>query len=188
VGVRASVWWQQQLRRQGAAAVASVLAAVLTEIYLCDVCCCREILRRNGRGQDGRRSLELAAPGHPCLPPFHRRARGHQDLPHLPAGPRCLRRAAVQRSGHQVRDVLCHGVGRAAWGELQCAAPPRMACGRVEGGGAAVPSPRHKHSDLNPDLAEIYLRLEIDTDPNTCDAEQVHPRRLPARSEWQRWC
>jgi hypothetical protein len=32
-------------------AVASFLAAVLTEIYLCDVCSCREILRRNGRGQ-----------------------------------------------------------------------------------------------------------------------------------------
>jgi hypothetical protein len=35
----------------GAAAVASVLAAVLTEIYLCNVCSCQEILRRNGRGQ-----------------------------------------------------------------------------------------------------------------------------------------
>jgi hypothetical protein len=37
-------------RRPGAAAVASFLAAVLTEIYLCDVCSCHEILRRNGRG------------------------------------------------------------------------------------------------------------------------------------------
>jgi pyruvate dehydrogenase kinase 2/3/4 len=27
------------------------LAAVLTEIYLCGVCSCQEILRRNGRGQ-----------------------------------------------------------------------------------------------------------------------------------------
>jgi hypothetical protein len=35
----------------GAAAVASFLAAVLTEIHLCDVCSCQEILRRNGRGQ-----------------------------------------------------------------------------------------------------------------------------------------
>jgi endonuclease/exonuclease/phosphatase family metal-dependent hydrolase len=33
------------------AAVASLLAAVLTEIYLCDVCSCQELLRRNGRGQ-----------------------------------------------------------------------------------------------------------------------------------------
>jgi hypothetical protein len=31
----------------GAAAVASFLAAVLTEIYLCSVCSCQEILRRN---------------------------------------------------------------------------------------------------------------------------------------------
>jgi hypothetical protein len=37
----------------GAAAVASFLAAVLTEIYLCGVCSCQEILRRNGRGQSG---------------------------------------------------------------------------------------------------------------------------------------
>jgi iron complex transport system substrate-binding protein len=35
---------------RGAASVASFLAAVLTEIYLCNVCSCQEILRRNGRG------------------------------------------------------------------------------------------------------------------------------------------
>jgi hypothetical protein len=34
----------------GAASVASFLVAVLTEIYLCHVCSCQEILRRNGRG------------------------------------------------------------------------------------------------------------------------------------------
>jgi hypothetical protein len=34
----------------GAAAVASFLAAILTEIYLCNVCPCQEILRRNGHG------------------------------------------------------------------------------------------------------------------------------------------
>jgi hypothetical protein len=34
----------------GAASVASFLAAVFTEIYLCNVCSCQEILRRNGRG------------------------------------------------------------------------------------------------------------------------------------------
>jgi hypothetical protein len=38
------------LRRRGAASVASFLAAVVTEIYLCNVCSCQEILRRNGRG------------------------------------------------------------------------------------------------------------------------------------------
>jgi hypothetical protein len=32
----------------GAAAVASFLAAVLTEIYLCGVCSCQELLRRKG--------------------------------------------------------------------------------------------------------------------------------------------
>jgi hypothetical protein len=31
--------------------VASFEAAVLTEIYLCNVCSWQEILRRNGRGQ-----------------------------------------------------------------------------------------------------------------------------------------
>jgi hypothetical protein len=40
--------WQRLL---GAAAVASFLAAVLTEICLCNVCSCHEVLRRNGRGQ-----------------------------------------------------------------------------------------------------------------------------------------
>jgi hypothetical protein len=39
-----------QHRRHGATSVASLWAAVLTEIYLCDVCSCQEILRRNGRG------------------------------------------------------------------------------------------------------------------------------------------
>jgi hypothetical protein len=34
----------------GAASVAFFLAAVLTEIYLCNVCSCHEILRRDGRG------------------------------------------------------------------------------------------------------------------------------------------
>jgi hypothetical protein len=33
----------------GAAAVVSFLAAVLTEIYLCNLCSCQEILRPNGR-------------------------------------------------------------------------------------------------------------------------------------------
>eukprot|EP01047_Picozoa_sp_COSAG01_P023244 COSAG01_NODE_1401_length_10450_cov_100.148198_12_plen_300_part_00 len=36
--------------RLGAAAVASFLAAVSAEMYLCNVCSCQEILRRNGRG------------------------------------------------------------------------------------------------------------------------------------------
>jgi hypothetical protein len=35
----------------GAASVASFEAAVLTEIYLCNVCSCQETLRRNGPGQ-----------------------------------------------------------------------------------------------------------------------------------------
>jgi tRNA U38,U39,U40 pseudouridine synthase TruA len=38
------------LANAGAAALASFSAAVLTEIYLCNVCSCQEILRRNGRG------------------------------------------------------------------------------------------------------------------------------------------
>eukprot|EP01049_Picozoa_sp_SAG25_P002486 SAG25_NODE_130_length_14421_cov_71.473886_16_plen_234_part_00 len=39
------------LQPRGAAAAASLLAAVLTEIYRCNVCSCHEILRRHGRGQ-----------------------------------------------------------------------------------------------------------------------------------------
>jgi hypothetical protein len=34
----------------GAASVASFVAAVLAEIYLCNVCSCQEVLRRNGHG------------------------------------------------------------------------------------------------------------------------------------------
>eukprot|EP01047_Picozoa_sp_COSAG01_P015504 COSAG01_NODE_777_length_13689_cov_18.035467_5_plen_203_part_00 len=37
-------------RREGAASVASFSASVLTGNYLCSVCSCQEILRRNGRG------------------------------------------------------------------------------------------------------------------------------------------
>jgi hypothetical protein len=36
--------------QDGAASVASFLAAVLAGIYLCSVCSCQEILSRNGRG------------------------------------------------------------------------------------------------------------------------------------------
>jgi hypothetical protein len=39
-----------QLAGGGAASAASFLAAVLTEIYPCNVFSCQEILRRNGRG------------------------------------------------------------------------------------------------------------------------------------------
>jgi hypothetical protein len=46
---------------RGAAAVASFLAAVLTEIYLCGVCSCQEMLRRNGRGQGWGRTVRLTA-------------------------------------------------------------------------------------------------------------------------------
>jgi hypothetical protein len=64
-------------RQQGAAAVASFLAAVLTEIYLCDVCSGQEILRRNGRAQDARQQESTQPPrrwdrSSPCsqaLPP-----------------------------------------------------------------------------------------------------------------------
>jgi hypothetical protein len=53
-----ALWWSERsgyghlyrVSAAGAAAVASVEAAVVTEIYLCDVCSCQEILRRNGRG------------------------------------------------------------------------------------------------------------------------------------------
>jgi hypothetical protein len=41
----------QTWRRRGAAAAASFLAAVLTGIYLCNVCSCHETLRRNDRAQ-----------------------------------------------------------------------------------------------------------------------------------------
>eukprot|EP01047_Picozoa_sp_COSAG01_P068111 COSAG01_NODE_9770_length_2349_cov_1.145333_3_plen_61_part_00 len=40
----------RSFRYLGATSVASFLAAVLTVIYLCNVCSCHEILRCNGRG------------------------------------------------------------------------------------------------------------------------------------------
>jgi hypothetical protein len=52
------------LRPRGAAAIASFVAAALTEIYLCGVCSRQEILSRNGRAQataavDGATGLAL---------------------------------------------------------------------------------------------------------------------------------
>jgi hypothetical protein len=57
-GMRSSAWLF------GAAAVASFVAAVLAEIYLCDVCSCRALLlRRHGRGQchRGAKATECAS-------------------------------------------------------------------------------------------------------------------------------
>eukprot|EP01047_Picozoa_sp_COSAG01_P013632 COSAG01_NODE_646_length_14556_cov_9.736806_15_plen_91_part_00 len=56
LGRRNYTAWAESLRdldrraAAGAASVASSQAAVLAEIYLCNVCSCQEILRRNGRG------------------------------------------------------------------------------------------------------------------------------------------
>jgi hypothetical protein len=41
---------EQRALDEGAASVASFLAAVVTETYLCTVRACQETLRRNGRG------------------------------------------------------------------------------------------------------------------------------------------
>eukprot|EP01047_Picozoa_sp_COSAG01_P038343 COSAG01_NODE_3107_length_6575_cov_3.080296_3_plen_180_part_00 len=49
--VECQPWRRRGGLLSGAAAGASFLTAVLTEIYLCNVCSCQEILRRNGRGQ-----------------------------------------------------------------------------------------------------------------------------------------
>eukprot|EP01047_Picozoa_sp_COSAG01_P055054 COSAG01_NODE_6087_length_3860_cov_2.910420_3_plen_229_part_00 len=57
----------------GAAAVASFLAAVLAAIYLCGICSCQEILRRNGRGRPG-------GEGQIGLPEFERIVRGNVGL------------------------------------------------------------------------------------------------------------
>eukprot|EP01047_Picozoa_sp_COSAG01_P043867 COSAG01_NODE_3922_length_5532_cov_16.368053_5_plen_268_part_00 len=46
-----SVGPQDVILGAAAGAAASFLAAVLTEIYLCDVCSCQEMLRRHGRAQ-----------------------------------------------------------------------------------------------------------------------------------------
>jgi hypothetical protein len=71
----------------GAAAVASLSAAVSTETYLCNVCSCREVaLRRSGRGGQGH-----PRPGHPARgrDPLHpaalappRRGAHRRRLPH----------------------------------------------------------------------------------------------------------
>jgi hypothetical protein len=42
--------------------VASLLAAILTEIYLCNVCSCHELLRRSGLGQDTAPPPPMAMP------------------------------------------------------------------------------------------------------------------------------
>jgi hypothetical protein len=105
---------------QGAAGVASFAAAVLTEIYLCNVCSCQEMLRRNGRGQGcrwtTRRRLAVAWGWHgwcsstalPCcswwLVPGRRRrwrrrwlrcSAGRSGWCATRTTPRCCRRAGV---------------------------------------------------------------------------------------------
>jgi hypothetical protein len=58
--------WAVERSWMGAAAVVSFLAAVLTEIYLCNVCSChQEMLRRNGRGQLCRRCTRLCSTSGP---------------------------------------------------------------------------------------------------------------------------
>jgi hypothetical protein len=56
IGTAGFTSWRQPQGLLGAASVASFQAAILTEIYLCNVCSCQEILRRNGRGQETLRS------------------------------------------------------------------------------------------------------------------------------------
>eukprot|EP01047_Picozoa_sp_COSAG01_P091855 COSAG01_NODE_23360_length_818_cov_1.036161_1_plen_209_part_00 len=67
----------------GAASVASLLAAVVTEIYLCNVCPCREILRRSGRGQA--RRAPTPPRGASCRPSH---ARPHWRAGRAPTPPR----------------------------------------------------------------------------------------------------
>eukprot|EP01047_Picozoa_sp_COSAG01_P079461 COSAG01_NODE_15087_length_1376_cov_1.768990_2_plen_203_part_00 len=51
---------------RGAASVASFEAAFLTELYLCNVCSCHEILRRSGRGQEAVASFCAGADAAPA--------------------------------------------------------------------------------------------------------------------------
>jgi hypothetical protein len=83
----------------GAVAVASFLAAFLTEIYLCGICFGQEILRRNGRGPGaggGRGPLHLGA--------RQGRARGGRCL-QLRRGAVPERRAGGRARQHQLRAV-----------------------------------------------------------------------------------
>jgi phytoene dehydrogenase-like protein len=56
-------------RHGGAGALRPFWWPVLTEIYLCDVCCGQEILRRHGRGQTPCGGRGCGGGGHPAGPP-----------------------------------------------------------------------------------------------------------------------
>jgi hypothetical protein len=85
----------------------SFLAAVLTEIYLCNVCSCPEVLRRNGRGGrllsgfelffTGRKSLFLAFDTEAAASTF-RRAVTRASPPHL-----------TESSAQQLQREWCRG-------------------------------------------------------------------------------
>jgi hypothetical protein len=78
-------------RVQGAAAVASFL----TEIYLCGVCSCQEILRRNVRGQDPLGLRGCVSVRRDRLPRGHSRAGAPPPTPPLRAPIPCVAEPAT---------------------------------------------------------------------------------------------
>jgi hypothetical protein len=85
--------WEEASADAGAAAVASFLDVVVTEMYLCTVCSCQEILRWHGRGQ-GRPSTAMRATRKVSPPPVP-----------------WLRRVLLAR--HHLRTRLAHRVSHA---------------------------------------------------------------------------
>eukprot|EP01047_Picozoa_sp_COSAG01_P051215 COSAG01_NODE_5256_length_4381_cov_2.177487_7_plen_314_part_00 len=126
--------------RACAAAVASFLAAVLAEIYLCGVCFCQEMLRRNGQVRELRAARQVGLLQQRGLPPLDRQvhdpgARLFWGCSVAPIGAPCLNsgahgdpiRAATPRARAAVVSATFHlscsqrsqtALGGAGQGEL----------------------------------------------------------------------
>jgi hypothetical protein len=124
--------------RACAAAVASCLAAVLTEIYLCGVCSCQEMLRRNGQVRELRAARQVGLLQQRGLPPLDRQVHDPGALcwccSVAPIGAPCLNsgahgdpiraatpraRAAVVSATFHVFSTVAHtALGGAGQGEL----------------------------------------------------------------------
>jgi hypothetical protein len=123
-------------RPEGAAAVASCLAAVSTEIYQCDVCYCQEILRRNGRGQvwPGHHAFLGLPPGwtnHTCWQNALPCACGERHGPPSSTDKHAPRPTDNSAPRVPCRSAILDFVGRGVWPE-----------GVERPRGGAVPRPR----------------------------------------------
>jgi WD40 repeat protein len=136
----------------GAVAVASFLAGVLAEIYLCGVSSCQEILRRNGRGQTGRSWRRQRASKRRCT--ARRRPVPALTRSRWCAGGQPPLHTSLGRSGRRplgTATQCAEGQPPSHTSHRSCRSRPSLRGGIM----GLIPQL------TNPQLTEIYLRLYI---------------------------